>query len=602
MSQPKKKATRATLNSFLALYFVGVLTSQAAAQVYCDSDEPENQLTYLLTDEQSLPIGTAFPIDDRGLFLTAKHLVQYNNADSIRLVNKKYFHEFKFSVVATGAYNTTDIFNPYIYDDWAIIKADIGNKSIVPFKFRADDLNNLSVDKLAAHSPIGSHSAQSQVPFITTSTVPCSANDIMVLSLLEYQKGESGAPVSEGICAYGVTSRFDQDYLSFLDGIVGEQHAFEAINAVVDQLEKSNGALREDVLEEALKKAEDPDLVSCIKGSQMQCAAQHIDEFRELLASIQRVVITPISCVSDSVLRAAFNNTTASQLISFKGNPPSEIDDALSFPILNDQDLTEFSRKIASIRTVRERWSWVSFLQLMDKVSKLNFNNFYNKDGAKAVLRDSLALISTEHGMVNLLQQFREMEVEVKAEQLNAMQSERLALQTQLETLGKQQDQVSATISILNQQTGLGSSFGFPSLAPPSSNKAIQEALEAGEEISKAISKIRTQVADLTNIIESTSQSSDFFKNFDASPTLEDVSTSLSFEAEERDRQIREKIEQSIASEYPSKFYNPDTNYPNSVLAPYVSGPYSSSIDTPNDQAPRFFDGAFGMPAIFGRQ
>ncbi|QXI66110.1 hypothetical protein CP157_03902 (plasmid) [Paracoccus marcusii] len=558
----------------IAMHFFINLTWQANAQDYCALDEPANQLTYLIVNEQNIPIGTAFPIDDRGLFITAKHLIQYNNENSLKITNNRYFHEFEFSVLMSGAYNTTDIFNPYIYDDWAIIKADIGENSIIPFNFRVDDVSSIDTSEVSAHSPIGSHPAQSLMPFTSTTTVPCKANDVMVLSLLDYQKGESGAPISEGRCVYGITSRFDQDYLNFLNGIVDQQQVFQAIQAVVDQLNASEGALRENILEDALEDMQDQDLIDCIAGSEVQCAARHIDDFRELTASLQRVVITPLSCASDSLLRSAFNDTSQNDLMLFSKNPPSEIDLILSTPVLNDRDLIDFSRKISTIRSVREKWSWVSFLQLMEKVRNIDYGSFDNEDGAKKILRNALVLISMEHGMVNLLHQFKDLDVEEMEQQRNIIEQQRAELQARLEELESRQSQVSTTISILNQQTG-GADYPEP---PPS----LEMAVNAREEIIGDISIAKRQMEDLSGNLEKILESSGSLYDVNDSSVIYDAS---SIGNEDKNIKIADILEESIASEYPTDSYIWERQ--KSIATPYVSG-YISDIDASADPLDRF--------------
>lgn len=577
MFWPAKK-TRFTSFYIIAVQFFGTLPWQANAQDYCTLDEPANLLTYLIVDEDNNSIGTAFPIDDRGLFITAKHIVQYNNANSLKITNERYFHEFNFSVLMSGAYNTTDIFKPYIYDDWAIIKADIGNSSLVPFNFRADDVSSIDTSEVSSHSPLGSHTALSLMPFASTSAVPCTANDVMVLSLLEYQKGESGAPISEGRCVYGLTSRFDQDYLKFLEGIVDKQQVFQAIQAVVDQLKESEGALRENVLEEALKDNQDQDFLDCIGGSEVQCAAHHIDEFRELTASLQRVVVTPLSCASNSFLRSSLSSTSKNDLITFRKEPPSEIDQILSSPVLNDRDLIDFARKISTVKSVREKWSWVSFLQLLEKVRNIDYDLFENKEGAKQVLRNALILISRDHGMINLLQQFKDLDAEAVEQQRNILEQERLALEARLEDLEAQQGQVSTTISIINQQTSGGASSPFPI---PSPN--LETAIMAREKINDDISLARRKLEGISKNLEKVSDKSDILYNIEQSSQNYNMDFS---DNEEKNRKIIEIIEESIASEYPVNSYSGELQDP--VATPYVSGSFVSDLDASADPAVRF--------------
>lgn len=343
----------------------------ASAQSVCDVNGQPEHNTFIITSRDGTALGTAFPIDSRGLFLTAKHLIYHRDVQEL-IVKRVDDGTVSFpiaGVIHSGSYNRTDFSKLNLFDDWSIFWVEVDTYDGDVFLFPYDRASDQTFSSLSAHSHQGVSNVTSTIARAPYPSDACSSEAMVVASLSQYRKTSSGAPISDSQCVFGVTSRFDASYRGFVADFSDDLDAITSLNSLsVEIYERlSSGELRENFIEEILSKVDDGNLRSCIESSEIQCMAQHVDQLRDTLSSLEAVVITPMSCVAETIVTEYFDRNNGRLRAALKGlSSTSKVRKLLDAEISSDVDARRYARSIQS-RINIVHWSWLSYVELLEK-------------------------------------------------------------------------------------------------------------------------------------------------------------------------------------------------------------------------------------------
>lgn len=344
--------------------------STASAQSVCEARGQPEHNTFTITSQDGTVFGTAFPIDPRGLFLTAKHLIYQRDVQQLTVERVDGVVSFPIAgVIHSGAYNRTDFSKLNLFDDWSIFWVEVDTYDGDVFPFPYDRASGQTFSSLSAHSHQGVSNVTSTIAKAPYPSDACSSEAMIVASLSQYRKTSSGAPISDSQCVFGVTSRFDASYRGFVTDFSDNLDAIEHLNSLSVKIYErlSSGELRENFIEELLNKVEDDNLRSCIATSEIQCMAQHVDQLRDTLSALDAVVITPMSCVAETVVTEYFRETDGELRNALRSlSSTSKIRELLDTEISTDIDALSYARSIQSRANI-VHWSWLSYVELLEK-------------------------------------------------------------------------------------------------------------------------------------------------------------------------------------------------------------------------------------------
>lgn len=344
--------------------------SAANAQSICDAKEKAEHNTFTIAAQDGRAFGTAFPIDSRGLFLTAKHLIYQLDVQELTVRRADGTVSFPIAgVIHSGAYNRTDLSKLNPFDDWSIfwIEVDTYDGDVFPFLY--DRASGQDFSSLSAHSYQGVSNVTATIARAPYPSDACSSEAMIVASLNRYRKTSSGAPISYNQCVFGVTSRFDASYQGFVTNFSDNLDAIESLNSLsVEIYERlSSNELYQNFIEELLGKVDDENLRSCIEDSKTQCMAQHVDKLRDTLSTLDAVVITPMSCVAETIVTEYFDRNNDELRVALKGlSSTSKVRELLDVVISSDMDALGYAQSIQSRANI-VHWSWLSYVELVEK-------------------------------------------------------------------------------------------------------------------------------------------------------------------------------------------------------------------------------------------
>lgn len=370
---------------FLALC---ICAGNASAQdSNCVPSDPPASSTFIIKTKSGTTLGTAFPIDPRGIFLTAKHLIYQHDISNLVVENLDN-KSFEISqILAHGTYNRADTSKLNVFDDWAILAADVASYEKDFFSFPYDRSNVVDFSTLSAHSHLGSSSVTSTLGRHDSNSSTCTSESVVVATLSGYQKTSSGAPISKDLCAYGVTSRFDASYRGFLGDFSSNLMDLQKLNSLSIQIYErlKEGKMKINFIDSLISDLDDVDLERCVQSSETQCIAKHVDQLRKTLSSLEYVVITPISCISENVLESYLSPQgddfrTAISSIA-QGHKVNEL---LNYEIKSYSDVKDFASRVQS-RTNITSWSWISYLELVNKYLQLPSRELNTKPIERAI-------------------------------------------------------------------------------------------------------------------------------------------------------------------------------------------------------------------------
>lgn len=419
-----------------ALVASAFVFSTANAQSVCDGRERPEHNTFTIAAQDGRAFGTAFPIDSRGLFLTAKHLIYQRDVQELIVKRAGSTVSFPIAgVIHSGAYNRTDFSKLNPFDDWSIFWIEVDTYDGDIFHFPYDRASRQAFSSLSAHSYQGVSNVTSTIARAPYPSDACSSEAMIVASLSRYRKTSSGAPISDNQCVFGITSRFDASYREFVTGFSGNLDAIESLNSLsVEIYERlSSGELRENFIEELLNKVDDEDLRSCIEESEIQCMAQHVDKLRDTLATLDAVVITPMSCVAETIVAEYFDRDNDDLRAALRGlSSTSKVRELLDAEISSTGDALSYARSIQSKGNI-VHWSWLSYVELLEKYLVLADTTDINVKP----IRTALVNIGTEiagHGFRDFIRDaYREVRDEEFRRQIAELAEARSAARSELE-------------------------------------------------------------------------------------------------------------------------------------------------------------------------
>lgn len=420
----------------IALVASALAISTANAQSACDGRGQPEHNTFTIAAQDGRVFGTAFPIDSRGLFLTAKHLIYQRDVQELTVRRVDGTVSFPIAgVIHSGAYNRTDFSKLNLFDDWSIFWVEVDTYDGDVFPFPYDRASGQTYSSLSAHSHQGVSDVTSTIARAPYPSDTCSSEAMIVASLSQYRKTSSGAPISDNQCVFGVTSRFDASYRGFVADFSDNLDAIERLNSLSLEIygRFSSGELRENFIEEVLKKVDDEDLRSCIEASEIQCMAQHVDKFRDALSTLDAVVVTPMSCVAETIVIDYFDRNNDELRVALKGlSSTSKVRELLDVEISSDEDALRYAGSIQSTTNI-VHWSWLSYVELLEKYLVLADTTDVNVKP----IRTALVNIGTEiagHGFRDFIRDaYRKVRDEEFRRQIAELAEARSAARSELE-------------------------------------------------------------------------------------------------------------------------------------------------------------------------
>lgn len=402
----------------LALGTLGSLDRPAFGQQTCEPED--NSLSaaiygvYAPSGDKGEFRGTAFAIDPRGILMTARHITLglptgsyvQRGEDGPKLSIDQVLRSGSFRIGLNHG------------DDWSIFSVDMTRPDgqtrppLRTLRVRYDEFLYDYPSELATLSPPATKRPIDAAfdQFGRPNRLPCGPSDAVRISIAGYSKGESGSPLSNGACLYGITSQYsERDVATALREMLAIDRlssrviaAFESLEEKVGTEEISFDQLIEEVAAEVASNNGDKSIVrNCLEERTPQvCARDFVDQIRALNESLQNVNITPVSCFAESLMNDVvtppaqapflFDGVTASPLVRFNLNP---------------SDMSDLNEYALSLESPDNDWSLISFYELLASISFFE-DRYPDSVDASRRLRNSVSAVASRLKLHKLVQEY----------------------------------------------------------------------------------------------------------------------------------------------------------------------------------------------------
>lgn len=463
--RPLTRRTIAAIGAALVAVFLQSTSGDVSAQPICAPTAtdltPAVYGIYLpgAAGEADKFKGTAFVIDPRGILMTARHLtrdlpvggsdgayVKTADANAPKLQIEEILKNGRFGFSYNGG------------DDWSIFTVNMMRSNgqprapLVSFEIAYDAVIKDRPDSLSVHSLDGGRGIEGQFDaFGEPQSIPCDENDAVRVTLDGYLTGDSGSPLHQQACIFGVTSQYSlravsealREMLDLERLSQGVLDAFDRMEATGDPA--ASVELIQKIADEVTDSDADASIVrECLDDpTPTACARRFVDRTRELVESLEMVSVTPVSCVGETLLKDAI--TGASDLLAGASVKPAVVGDF--DPTIQE----EFIEDVNAIANNAGDWSFIAFFELLNVLRTFE-EQFPGRAAERERLWRAVRKVALSNSFHVLLSDFADGRRAILEERLAELEAQAAAAETQLADAGANIEEIQNRRRALSQR------------------------------------------------------------------------------------------------------------------------------------------------------